>query len=283
MNYHIPVLLHEAIQGLKISKGKRFIDATFGGGGHSKHILEEGGEVLAIDTDSDALKEAQSIHDTKFKIHQGNFQDIEQIAEEEQFSPVDGVLFDLGVSSHQLDEENRGFSYKYPDAVFDLRLNQHEGIPASELINHETEDRLATIIGTYGEEEHCRSIAHIVVHSRMKNPIKTTGDVLRIVEKAVGAGIRNETASRVFQAFRIAVNDELGALKKGLIQAEHILSPGGRIAVISFHSLEDRIVKQFFLKPEFRVITKKPIIPSEKEIMTNRRSRSAKLRIAEKL
>jgi len=283
MNYHVPVLLEETMDGLNVSKGKRFIDATFGGGGHTKRMLTLGAEVLAIDTDPDAIQEAQKIQNKGFRIHQGNFKDIDTIAHLEAWYPVDGVLFDLGVSSHQLDVESRGFSYTFADAPFDLRLNQKVGVPARDIINHENEEHLKTIIGTYGEEESCGRIAHALVHSRVKNPIRTTGDVLGIIEKVTGEQKKNETASRVFQAFRIYVNDELNNIKKGLEHAKGLVKPGGRIAVISFHSLEDRIAKQFFQKSGWKRITKKPIIPTAEEKMKNRRSRSAKLRIGERL
>lgn len=283
MTYHVPVLLQEVLEGLNVRPGKRYIDATFGGGGHTKAMLDMGAEVLAIDTDADAVREAAHITNKNFHIHQGNFRDIEEIAQSERWDRIDGILFDLGVSSHQLDEGSRGFSYKFADAPFDLRLNQNEGVPASTLVNHETETELADIIGRYGEEESCGHIAYALVHSRVKKPIETTGDVLKIVEEAVGEHEKYETASRVFQAFRIVVNDELGSLKKGLLGASRLIMPGGRLAVISFHSLEDRIVKQFFQTSGFTILTKKPIRPSDVEQHHNKRSRSAKLRIGEKI
>ncbi len=282
MTYHVPVLLQETVDGLDVGVGKRYIDATFGGGGHAREIKRKGGEVLGIDTDPDALLQAKRMN-PDIRVVYGNFRDIEALAKAEGFNPVDGILFDLGVSSHQLDEENRGFSYRFPDAPFDLRLDQTKGIPASELINHESKEQLAAIIGQYGEEEHCRRIADLVVASRVKRPIATTGDVLRIIENIAKGNQRQETASRVFQAFRIAVNDELAAVKEGLDGAIRLLKPGGRIAVISFHSLEDRIVKQRFLGKDVRAVYRKPITAGSAERTANRRSRSAKLRIAEKL
>jgi len=292
MNYHIPVLVQETMDGLNVRKGKRFIDATLGGGGHTVEIIKAGGEVLGVDVDPEAISYSKRMIEDrlskienakKSKLVQGNFRDIEKIAKENGFDPVDGVLFDLGVSSHQLDVESRGFRYTCADAPFDLRFNQKEGVPAKDIINHENEEHLKTIIGTYGEEEFCGRIAHALVHSRVKNPITTTGDVLRIIEKVTGEQKKNETASRVFQAFRIYINDELNNIKIGLEHAGGLVKPGGRIAVISFHSLEDRIAKQFFQKSGWKRITKKPIIPTVEEKMKNRRSRSAKLRIGEKL
>jgi 16S rRNA (cytosine1402-N4)-methyltransferase len=291
MSYHVPVLVEEVMDGLNVTVGKRFIDATLGGAGHGREILKAGGELLGIDVDPEALEHARrkiengewKIDKKKIALVQGNFRDIDTIAHSEAFYPVDGILFDLGVSSHQLDVELRGFSYKCADAPFDLRLNQEKGVPASEIINHESKEQLKTIIGTFGEEESCGRIADALVRSRVKNQIRTTGDVLRIIEEVVGERKKYETASRVFQAFRIYVNDELNNLKKGLEGTAGLVKPGGRIAVISFHSLEDRIVKQFFLRSEFKTVTKKPIRPTRTEQKENKRSRSAKLRIGEKI
>lgn len=290
MSYHTPVLLQETIEGLNVSKGKRFIDATFGGGGHGWEIVKAGGELLGIDTDPEAITYAkqrfenreQKTEDRKATIVQGNFRDIDEIARAHGFDQVDGILFDLGVSSHQLDTAPRGFSYKWTDAPFDLRLNQTEGVPASYIINHENEEDLKKIIGVFGEEESCGLIAHALVRSRVKKPMVSTGDVLRVLQ-AVDGGNAYKTASKVFQAFRIYVNDELASLHSGLEKGLDLVTPGGRIAVISFHSLEDRIVKLFFQRKELKIITRKPIIPKEEEIRINRRSRSAKLRIALKI
>jgi 16S rRNA (cytosine1402-N4)-methyltransferase len=290
MSYHEPVLLQETIDGLLVSKGKRFIDATLGGAGHTKRMVDLGAEVLGIDVDLEAIAYVtKKLEDGlskienagSWKIVQGNFRDIDTIAREEAFYPVDGILFDLGVSSHQLDEEERGFSYKFAAAPFDLRLNQKEGVPASEIINHESEEQLKKIIGVFGEEESCGVIAHALVHSRVKKPIRTTGDVLEIIGDIKGERNQYKSASKVFQGFRIYVNDELNALKIGLEKGVRLVKPGGRIAVISFHSLEDRIVKQFFQKKGLTIITKKPITAGVEEQQKNRRSRSAKLRIGE--
>jgi len=283
MTYHIPVLLQETMTGLSVSSGTMFIDATLGGGGHTKAMLELGAKVLGIDTDTDAMKQAGEIHHPLFRFHKGNFRNIKEIAYSEKFFPVDGILFDLGVSSHQLDEAKRGFSYKYKDAPFDLRLNQEEGVPALEIINHENEEQLKKIIGVFGEEESCGRIAHALVVSRVKKKIQTTGDVLEVIREIAGERNQYKTASKVFQGFRIYINDELNALKHGLEDGFDLLKPGGRIAVISFHSLEDRIVKLFFQKKNMRLITKRPIVSSEEEQNNNRRSRSAKLRIGEKI
>lgn len=264
MPYHTPIMVKEAMEGLQVASGKRFIDATYGGGGHTKAIRELGGVVLGIDTDPDAGAQVR-----------GNFRDIKKIAQEHGFEAVDGILFDLGVSSHQLDTATRGFSYRFEEAPLDLRLNQNEGITAAEYLQTVSENELYEILATFGEEEHSRSIASLVVRARHVSPIATTGDLLKIINK--------KSASQVFQALRIVVNDELNALKEGLEGAKDLIKPGGRLAVISFHSLEDRIVKRFLKAGAWKVITKKPIVPSEDEIRSNKRSHSAKLRIAEKI
>jgi 16S rRNA (cytosine1402-N4)-methyltransferase len=257
-------MVKEVAQGLQAAPGKRFIDATYGGGGHTKAIRGLGGIVFGIDTDPDA--KAQVL---------GNFKDIAGIAKKHGFESVDGILFDLGVSSHQLDTAERGFSYRFEDAPLDLRLNQTEGISAAEYLQTVSENELYEILATFGEEEHSRAIAALVVRARHVKAIATTGDLLKIVNK--------RAASQVFQALRIVVNDELTALKEGLEGAKELIKPGGRLAVISFHSLEDRIVKRFLKTDAWKVITKKPIVPSEDEIRSNKRAHSAKLRIAEKL
>lgn len=265
MKPHIPVLLKEAADGLQVAPGKRFIDATYGGGGHASEIVRRGGEVLGIDVDPDTGPHA---------VH-GNFRNIVKIAKENGFDTVDGILFDLGVSSHQLDTASRGFSYRFEDAPLDLRLNQTEGMNAAEYVQTVSENELYEILATFGEEEHSRAIAAAIVRERHVSPIVTTGDLLKIINR--------KAASQVFQALRIVVNDELNALKEGLEGAKAILKPGGRLAVISFHSLEDRIVKRFMRTDAWKVITKKPIIPDREEIYRNKRARSAKLRIAQKL
>ncbi len=265
MPYHTPIMVKEVADGLQVAPGKRFIDATYGGGGHASEIVRRGGEVLGIDIDPDTGLNA---------VH-GNFRNIVKIAKENGFEAVDGILFDLGVSSHQLDTAGRGFSYRFGDAPLDLRLNQKEGIPAAELLQKVSEQELYEILATFGEEEHSRAIASAIVRARRVSPVITTGDLLKFVDK--------RAAARVFQALRIVTNDELNALKEGLHGAKDLLKPNGRLIVISFHSLEDRIVKQFLKTDGWKLITKKPIVPSEEEIRSNKRSHSAKLRIAEKI
>lgn len=272
--YHEPVLVGEVLAGLQVAFGKRYIDATIGGGGHTKEIVKRGGIVLGIDTDGDAVDENKGM---QWKVVQGNFRNIEQIACENGFEHPDGILFDLGVSSHQLDTKERGFSYRFADAPIDMRLDQAQEKSAKDYLRVATEEELYEIIATYGEEERARAIAHALVRARSITPIQTVGDVIGII------GEQNKVLSRVFQALRIVVNDELQALKEALIGSHHLLKPGGRLAVISFHSLEDRIVKREMSRPIWLPITKKPIVAEDREMRANKRSRSAKLRIAEKL
>ena len=279
--YHTPIMVEEVMEGLQVAPGKRFIDATVGGGGHAAEFVKRGGIVLGIDTDTDAVEEVKkSISGT---IVQGNFRNIQTIAQEHGFEHVDGILFDLGVSSHQVDTAGRGFSYRYTDAPLDLRLDQTKGLTAAEYLEHVSEQELYETLATYSEEEHSRGIAAAIVGARRAKPVETTGDLLHIVQSVVGARQSAPTASRIFQALRIHINDEFTALKEGLKGAGELLKPGGRLAVISFHSLEDRIVKQYMRSDGWKLITKRPVCAGERELMENRRSRSAKLRIAEKL
>ena len=277
-NYHTPVLLQEVIQGLQVTAGKRFIDATLGGGGHTKKMLEMGAEVLAIDEDEDAIEENALLVSPHCRIVQGNFRDIETIASNNKFLNVDGILFDLGVSSHQLDTQARGFSYRFDDAPLDMRFGDGGKRSAFDIVNKSSEEELFDIFSRFGEEEKALDIARLIISSRKKHEITTVGELrLCLSTKNI------DTVARIFQALRIAVNSELESLQSGLTGGVNIVKVGGRIAVISFHSLEDRIVKRFFLNNKLNVIDKKPIIPSSVEQQENRRSRSAKLRIAEKI
>ncbi len=281
-DYHTSVLLKETLEGLSITPGKKYIDATLGGGGHASEIVKLGGIVLGIDTDREAIEEAKRIG-KEFTLVQGNFRDIETIAKEHGFEKADGILFDLGVSSHQLDEADRGFSYRFGDAPLDLRLNQTEGKSAAEYLKLVSENELYETLATYGEEERARKIASHLIRARSVKDIETTGDLLEVIVETVGEGQSKPTASRVFQALRIVVNDEMSALKEGLAGAKELLVPGGRLVVISFHSLEDRIVKQFMRTSGWKLVTKKPTIATDEENYLNRRARSAKLRVAEKI
>jgi len=300
---HVPVLLKEVIEGLNVKPGGLYIDATVGGGGHSEAILESSapdGRLLGLDADPDALTRARKrlarFGERCVLVH-ANFSDLAEVARREGFFPVDGILFDLGVSSFQVDDPRRGFSFQ-ADGPLDMRFDPRRRLTAAHLVNTLKEDELAELISHYGEEPKARRIARAIVEAR---PLRSTLELAAIVERAVGRRGRIHPATRTFQALRIAVNDELGALQKALPQAVELLASGGRLAVIAFHSLEDRIVKEFFRReardclcsPEvpvctchhratLRIITKKPIRPSPGEVQVNPRSRSARLRIAER-
>jgi len=284
---HIPVLADEVITGLHVEPGNKYVDATAGSGGHGVEVVRRGGILLGVDTDPAAVSLARETLEKERKgaaiVVHGNFRDIAAIAREEGSGNVSGVLFDLGVSSMQLDTPERGFSYRFTDAPFDLRMNTTNGETAAQLVNRATEEEVYDVIGSLGEEQLAGSIAHALIGARRVKPIETTGDVVRIIEKLVGDGKRrNAVLSRVFQAFRIAVNDELRSLKEGLAGAFDILEDNGRLVVISFHSLEDRIVKRYMKQGGWQVLTKHPIVAGDTEVQTNPRSRSAKLRIAVK-
>jgi len=266
-SYHTPVLLTDAVELLAVQPGKKYIDGTVGGGGHAAEIIKRGGILLGVDIDRESIDFARQRLGKNVTLVQGNFRDIERIAKENGFSEVDGVLLDLGVSSHQLDTPERGFSYRFGEAPLDLRLDQSKGETAAELIDRLNEDELYEILAKFGEVDRARELVGAIVRSR---PIKIAGELLQIVG--------TKDAPQVFQALRIAVNDELAALKDGLAGSEKLIKRGGRIVVISFHSLEDRMVKWFM--SDWKVITKKPI-RGDKE--NNPRARSAKLRAAEKL
>ena len=290
--YHIPILVDEIVTGLRVTKGKKYIDATVGGGGHTRAILKRGGIVLGIDADREAveyttgelrIKDKELGTDGNWKIVQGNFRNLEEIAKREGFEEANGVLFDLGVSSRQLDDASKGFTYREDAAPLDMRFDSASGEPASGVLKRFSQEELYEIFSTLGEEEHSRAIAHALVSTRSINSIETAGDIRRVVESVVGERGANEVLSRIFQALRMYVNDEKGSLVRGLEAAKRILTTNGRIAVLSFHSIEDRIVKQSFREPGWRLVIKKPVRATIEEQTVNRRSRSAKLRIAEKV
>ena len=303
---HIPVLLNQTIEGLNVNPNGIYIDGTAGGGGHSSEILKRltSGRLICIDQDPDAI----STLTERFKknenalIVKGNFADIKELLEQRGVFRVDGVLLDIGVSSHQLDTSERGFSF-HEDAPLDMRMSQ-KGATAADLINSLPYDELKKIIYDYGEEKYAPSIAKGIVESRQKKPIETTLELAEIVKSNVPQKVRRDghPARKTFQAIRIAVNDELGVLEKGLDGAFELLGSGGRLAVITFHSLEDRIVKRKMAswaqgctcpkdfpvcvcgnKPKVRLITRKPVCANETELTENPRARSAKLRICEKI
>ncbi len=284
--FHVPVMLEEVLKGLHIEPGGKYIDATVGGGGHGIEIVKRGGVLLGIDADREAVEYA--VENAKlgreYKIIQGNFKDIDKIAMSEGFSEVSGILFDLGVSSHQLDTPERGFSYRFTDAPLDLRLDQTKGVTAAQLVNRVSEEELYDIFARFSEEELARPIAHALFRACAVKSVESTGDLVAVVETVVKEQKkRNAVLSRVFQALRIAVNEELTSLRMGLEGAEKLVRKNGRLVVITFHSLEDRIVKQFMRQGEWNVVTKKPIVAGLEEQARNRRARSAKLRVAEKI
>jgi len=297
--FHKSVLLKEVLEYLQVKKGKKYIDGTLGGGGHTFGILNLGGKVLGIDCDQDAIDFVKSkIRDSKFKIDkdvflvQGNFKDIDKIARLKKFKNVDGIIFDLGLSTNQLEDRTRGFSFQ-KDAPLDMRMDKKLQVTAEHLVNILTKGELYELFTKMGEERRARSIAESIVGARRIKPIRTTRDLSLIVQKAYGIKKKELTLferqkinKRVFQALRIAVNDELNNLKVALPKALNLLGEKGRLGVISFHSLEDRIVKRTFLSFEKenmgRIITSKPVTPTLEEIRENRRSKSAKLRFFEK-
>jgi 16S rRNA (cytosine1402-N4)-methyltransferase len=305
---HLPVLLNESLDYLSVKPNGIYVDGTLGRGGHSFEIASrlKDGRLIAVDADEVAIDEAQGTLE-KFKdkityVHD-NFRNISAILSDLGIDSVDGMLFDLGVSSPQLDDKSRGFSYKH-DHRLDMRMEKDKDFTAYELVNEESEEELRRIFYEYGEEKFSRQIAKKLVAERAKSKIETTGELNEIIFSAIPAFARREEqhpSKRIFQAIRIAVNDELGAVKKMLKNAPNVLGSPGRLCVISFHSLEDRIVKNSFKehsetcscskklpvcicnkKPSLKIITKKPITASSIEIESNPRARSAKLRVAER-
>ena len=268
--YHIPVLLNEALEYLNVKPGEKYIDCTYGGGGHSKAILAAGGKVLGIDQDPEANAPVQE-----------NFAHLKEIATKEGFNPVSGILFDLGVSSHQLETDYRGFSFG-KDAKLDMRMNPREQtVTAADFVNAGSATELANLFWRFGEERANRPIAKAIVAARPVNSTNQLAEIILSVRRRSKSD-RTHPATRVFQALRIAVNDELSCLEQALPQAVELLQPGGRLVVISFHSLEDRIVKKFMNAEELKILTKKPIMPTRAEILVNPKARSGKLRAAER-
>lgn len=298
---HIPVLLNEAIEALQVEPGGRYVDCTVGEGGHAAAILEKGGQLLGIDIDPQAIEVARArflpYGEMAILINK-SFEDLEQICSELGFHPVCGILFDLGVSSLQLTNTRRGFSFQY-DAPLNMRFSPSGELTAAAIVNTFPEEELAHIIGMYGEEHRSRQIARSIVANR---PLSTTLELATVVRRAVGLRGKIHPATKTFQALRIAVNQELERLKSALKQAVHILDLRGRLVVLSFHSLEDRLVKEHLRresqdcicppgtpvcvcghKATLKLVTKKVITPSPAEILANPRSRSAKMRVAERI
>jgi 16S rRNA (cytosine1402-N4)-methyltransferase len=296
--YHKPVMLTEAIEGLNIRPGGIYADLTFGGGGHSAAMLEQVGDgfVIAFDQDDDALK--NRIDDKRLILIHSNFRFMRNFLKLYKAFPVDGILADLGISSYQIDEGSRGFSTRF-DAPLDLRMNRGSEITASHILNNYPEHEIKKIIKEYGELTNAHQLAAAICGFRDQQPIETTGQLMEIIRSVSPANRENKIGAQLFQALRIEVNDELGALKDMLNQATEAIKPGGRLVVIAYHSLEDRLVKNlfkagnivgklekdFYGNPElvFQQINRKPIVPSDKEIAENKRARSAKLRIGERL
>jgi len=288
---HIPVLLEQVIDLLEILPGKKIIDATLGGAGHTKAILKKNGLVLGIEKDKEALEFVEEelheyILNKKLQAIHGNFRDIEALAIQNGFGKVSAVLFDLGVSSYQLDTASRGFSIKH-DAPLDMRMNKEEELTAFEIVNSYSEEALREIFITYGEEDQADRIASEIVNKRKEKKIETTHELVAIIESIVRRTGKLHPATKVFQALRIEVNAELDDLRIGLNGAYNVLEKDGKIAIISFHSLEDRIVKRTFEKWEQQgfgvTINKKPIVAKENELLSNPRARSAKLRGFQKI
>ncbi len=280
---HTPVLAAEVLAALAPAPGRVMVDGTLGGAGHTRLLLAAGAAVYGIDQDPYALDRARAAGLPGLQVLQGNYRDMTALLAAQGVTQVDGVLLDIGVSSFQLDDGERGFSY-HTEAPLDMRMSQ-SGESAADVVNTYEEAELASIIYEYGEDRLSRRIARGIVYAREKAPIETTVALADIVKRAYpGFSKGIHPARRTFQALRIHVNDELGALRDGLQAAETLLRPGGRLAVISFHSLEDRIVKRFLLgSAALRPLSKRPEVASEDEQATNPRARSAKLRSAEKL
>lgn len=291
--YHTSVMLSEAVDALRVEKGQKYIDATLGGGGHTDEIIRRGGIVLGIDTDKEAIafvkgkhKKTDGKNHEQLFIYEGNFKNIAQIARKCGFEKVSGILFDLGVSSHQFDEAKRGFSFQN-DGPLDMRMSDDLSVKASDLINGLSKKELVTLFEKLGEEHKARLLADRIIKARRYKPIETTTDLASVIVSAVGHNGKIHPATKVFQALRIAVNDELYVLREALKQSVDLLLPKGQLVVISFHSLEDRIIKESFKKFQEQslgtIVTTKPLIPTEAEIEKNRRSRSAKMRVFQKL
>ena len=305
---HISVLLDEAISSLEIKSSGVYVDATLGYGGHSSEILKKvkRGYLFALDQDSEAIRHSTdrlSAIGTNFTIVKSNFKDLKRVINNEGYERVDGILFDLGVSSPELDEADRGFSF-HNDAPLDMRMDTSQSFSAYNVVNEYSYEELRNIFYRYGEDKFAPGIAKKIVEARENKPIETTLELVEIIKTAVPMKVRlkKHPARQIFQAIRIEVNDELNVLEKALKDATDLLNVGGRVVVITFHSLEDRIVKKYFkelteidervkglpnvdpnLLPNFKLVNRKPIIPSDEEIERNPRSRSAKMRVIERI
>ena len=297
--YHVPVLLNESIDGLAIKPDGIYVDVTFGGGGHSKEILSrlgKKGHLYSFDQDPDAEKNI--VDDDRFTFVRSNFRYLKNWMRYYEVDHIDGLLADLGVSSHHFDDETRGFSFRF-DAPLDMRMNKRAGTTAAEILNNYDEEQLADIFYIYGELKNARKIAATIAKTRNEKKIETTGDLMKATERLFQREREKKDMAKMFQALRIEVNHEMDALKEMLNGAKDMLCEGGRLSVITYHSLEDRIVKNmmkagnvegkikqdFFgrIEAPFRLVNNKVIVPSDEEQQQNPRSRSAKLRVAEKI
>lgn len=297
--YHIPALLNECMDGLNIKPDGTYVDVTFGGGGHSRAIMSrlgEHGRLLSFDQDIDAYR--NRIDDSRFTFVHGNFAFLSNFLRFYDASKVDGILADLGVSFHHFDDKDRGFSFRYDDGVLDMRMNREGGIDARSVLATYSEQRLADVLYLYGELKQSRRMAAAIVKARASQPIETTKQLVDLLRPMIRPAQEKKELAQVFQALRIEVNHEIDVLKRFLTQALAALKPGGRLVVITYHSLEDRLVKNmmrsgnvegwvdkdFFgrVNTPFRLVNNKVIVPSAEEVERNPRSRSAKLRIAEK-
>ena len=306
-DYHIPVLYYETLDNLVINPDGIYIDCTLGGGSHSEGILErlsDKGLLISIDQDTNAIeysKKRLEKFGSKWKVFKGNFENIDTIAYMAGVDKVDGILMDIGVSSKQLDDPKRGFSYRY-DVKLDMRMNREQKISAYDVVNTYSEEQLSKIIFEYGEERHARKIAKLIVEERKSSPIEKTSDLIALIKRAYPERASKHPAKKTFQAIRIEVNRELEVLENAMSKAIELLKVGGRLAIITFHSLEDRIVKNKFKDlatackcprdipicvcggvKKFEIITKKPIIPIDDELKNNNRAHSSKLRILERI
>jgi len=298
MTYHKPVLLNESINGLNIKPDGVYVDVTFGGGGHSKEILKylKSGKLYAFDQDSDAIR--NNFVDSRFKLIKANFRYLKNFLKIEGVTQIDGLLADLGVSSHQFDIPDRGFSLRF-DSELDMRMNINSSVNAFSVINNYSEEELANVFYNYGEIHQSRKVASKIIKRRIKEPITTTTDLIEIIKDLFPFKKRQQFLARIFQAIRIEVNDEINALKEMLTAATQLLKPEGRLVVISYHSLEDRLVKNLIKKGNFNGIEEKDffgnkfklfnqikrgvIVPDKDECGLNSRASSAKMRIAEKV
>jgi len=295
--YHQPALLHECIEGLCINPSGIYADLTFGGGGHSREILSKlntGGRLIAFDQDEDSIE--NTLDDERFTLVNENFRYLKNFLRLHKALPLDGILADLGISSHQIDTPERGFATRF-EGPLDMRMGRNQGTTAAQIVNTYPEEKLQSVFKLYGELSNARQLAAAIVHART-NPITTTTELKEAIKTCLPSNYENKFLAQIFQAIRIEINDEMGALQAMLKQCADVLKPGGRLVIISYHSLEDRLVKNYMKTGNFegvqekdfygniiaplKPVTRKPITPEAPELKSNPRSRSAKLRIAQK-